>query len=196
MAENAAPRLLLAGPSGIRVIQDTAPAAQLTIDAISYDDAGEVALSGRGLGETTLRIYLDNTPVRTAVIRDNGQWRAPLPEVESGVYTLRIDAVAPDGSVTTRVETPFKRESPEVLAAAEAKTEAAAAEGVVLTAVTIQPGNTLWGIADRRYGDGFQYVKIFEANREFIKDPNLIYPGQIFTLPKDEPAADAEAPAE
>ena len=196
LTETAAPRLLLAGPSGIRVIQDSLPATQLTIDAISYDEAGEVALSGRGLGETTLRIYLDNAPVRTAVIRDNGQWRAPLPSVDSGIYTLRIDAVAPDGSVTTRVETPFKRESPEVLAAAEAKTEAAAAAGVVLTAVTIQPGNTLWGIADRRYGDGFQYVKIFEANREFIKDPNLIYPGQIFTLPKDDPVEETAAPAE
>ncbi|HCQ64443.1 MAG TPA: peptidoglycan-binding protein LysM, partial [Rhodobacteraceae bacterium] len=196
VAKTAAPRLLLAGPSGIRVIQDGLPSAQLTIDAISYDDAGEVALSGRGLGETTLRIYLDNAPVRTAVIRENGQWRAPLPAIDSGIYTLRIDAVAPDGSVTTRVETPFKRESPEVLAAAEAKTEAAAAEGRVLTAVTIQPGNTLWGIADRRYGDGFQYVKIFEANREFIRDPNLIYPGQIFTLPKDNPAAQTGAATE
>lgn len=193
--ETAAPRLLLAGPSGIRVIQDSLPSAQLTIDAISYDDAGEVALSGRGLSDTTLRIYLDNTPVRTTVIRDNGQWRAPLPAIDSGVYTLRIDAIAPDGSVTTRVETPFKRESPEVLAAAEAKTAAAAAQGRVLMAVTIQPGNTLWGIADRRYGSGFEYVKIFEANRDFIKDPNLIYPGQIFTLPEDDPDPEA-TPAE
>ncbi|MCB1339203.1 MAG: LysM peptidoglycan-binding domain-containing protein, partial [Maritimibacter sp.] len=80
---------------------------------------------------------------------------------------------------------PFKREAPEVLAAAEAKTQAAAAEGRVLTAVTIQPGNTLWGIADKRYGAGLQYVKIFEANREFIKDPDLIYPGQVFTLPEE-----------
>ena len=193
VARTAAPRLLLAGPQGIRVIQDGLPSAQLSIDAISYDDAGEVALSGRGLSESTLRIYLDNAPIRTAVIRDNGQWRAPLPAIESGIYTLRVDAVAADGSVTTRVETPFKREAPEVLAAAEAKTEAAAAEGRVLSAVTIQPGNTLWGIADRRYGDGFLYVKIFQANREFIRDPNLIYPGQIFTLPKDDPGAETAA---
>ena len=196
VAEPAAPRLLLAGPQGIRVIQDNLPSAQLTIDAISYDETGEVALSGRGLSESTLRIYLDNAPIRTAVIRDDGQWRAPLPPIESGVYTLRIDAVALDGSVTTRLETPFKREAPEILAAAEAKTQAAAAQGVVLSAVTIQPGNTLWGIADRRYGDGFSYVKIFEANREFIRDPDLIYPGQIFTLPEDDPLPEANPAAE
>ncbi len=196
-AAPAAPRLLLAGPQGIRVIQDSLPEAQLSIDAISYDETGEVALSGRGMGDSTLRIYLDNTAIRTAAVRDDGQWRAPLPAIESGIYTLRIDAVAPDGSVTTRLETPFKREQPEVLALAEAKTEAAAAEGRVLTAVTIQPGNTLWGIADRRYGDGFQYVKIFEANREFIRDPNLIYPGQVFTLPEDDLTPEApEAAAE
>ncbi|PIE08772.1 MAG: hypothetical protein CSA74_00570 [Rhodobacterales bacterium] len=191
VAAAAAPRVVLAGPQGIRVLQDSLPQAQLSIDAISYDEAGEVALSGRGEGDSALRIYLDNAAVRTAVIGDDGQWRAPLPSVESGVYTLRIDAVAPDGSVTTRIETPFKREQPEVLALAEARTEAAAAEGRVLTAVTIQPGNTLWGIADQRYGDGFKYVKIFEANREFIRDPSLIYPGQVFTLPAEDPATGA-----
>ena len=49
--------------------------------------------------------------------------------------------------------------------------------------VTVQPGFTLWGIAQERYGDGVLYVQVFEANREKIKDPNLIYPGQVFSVP-------------
>ncbi|MCE8472465.1 LysM peptidoglycan-binding domain-containing protein, partial [Rhodovulum sulfidophilum] len=52
--------------------------------------------------------------------------------------------------------------------------------------MTVQPGYTLWGIADRTYGRGMQYVKIFEANRGQISDPDLIYPGQIFDLPHVE----------
>lgn len=50
--------------------------------------------------------------------------------------------------------------------------------------VTVQPGFTLWGIASETYGDGFLYVQLFEANKDQIRDPDLIYPGQIFELPE------------
>jgi nucleoid-associated protein YgaU len=49
--------------------------------------------------------------------------------------------------------------------------------------VTVQPGFTLWAIAEGQYGDGVLYVQVFEANRGQIRDPDLIYPGQVFTLP-------------
>ena len=51
--------------------------------------------------------------------------------------------------------------------------------------VTVQAGNTLWGISRERYGQGILYVQVFEANRDKIRDPDLIYPGQIFNLPDD-----------
>jgi nucleoid-associated protein YgaU len=49
--------------------------------------------------------------------------------------------------------------------------------------LTVQPGNSLWRIARRSYGAGGHYAIIYSANRERIGDPDLIYPGQIFTLP-------------
>jgi nucleoid-associated protein YgaU len=49
--------------------------------------------------------------------------------------------------------------------------------------VVIQPGDNLWRIARGTYGRGVQYVVIYRANQDRIRDPNLIYPGQIFTLP-------------
>ena len=48
---------------------------------------------------------------------------------------------------------------------------------------TVQPGSTLWAIAKERYGSGIEYHKVFEANKERIKDPDLIYPGQVFEIP-------------
>jgi nucleoid-associated protein YgaU len=48
----------------------------------------------------------------------------------------------------------------------------------------VKPGNSLWWIARRTYGDGVQFTVIYEANRDHIRDPNKIYPGQVFTLPK------------
>ena len=49
----------------------------------------------------------------------------------------------------------------------------------------VQPGNSLWRIARGTYGSGLQYTVIYEANKDQIRDPDLIYPGQIFTLPKE-----------
>jgi len=59
-----------------------------------------------------------------------------------------------------------------------------AAPAVRLGLVTVQPGNTLWGIASEQYGAGLLYVRVFEANRDRIRDPDLIYPGQVFTVPE------------
>lgn len=44
-------------------------------------------------------------------------------------------------------------------------------------------GDTLWAIAKRYYGNGSQYPKIFNANKDKINNPNLIFPGQVLTIP-------------
>lgn len=51
---------------------------------------------------------------------------------------------------------------------------------------TIESGDTLSKIAKEFLGNAMDYPKIFEANREVIKDPNLIYPGQKIRIPSPE----------
>lgn len=48
---------------------------------------------------------------------------------------------------------------------------------------TVKRGDCLWNIAKKYYGKGNQYTKIYNANRDKIKNPNLIYPGQVLTIP-------------
>ncbi len=268
-------------PPEAEVLDTTA----VTLDTIAYAPDGAVQLSGRGQGEEALRIYLDNTAVMDAAIGGDGKWSVTLPTTAPGIYTLRIDQMGADGNVSSRFETPFKRETldalaaasgavvpaPEVIAEAEPEVvpevvaeealpekeveavpevvaEAAVAEEVVVEAapevvaeeavldemvveavpevvteeavaeevvaaepevvaapvpadpviapvvaepvnapvtVTVQPGFTLWGIATERFGEGTMYVQVFEANRASIKNPDLIYPGQVFTLPQE-----------
>lgn len=48
----------------------------------------------------------------------------------------------------------------------------------------IQKGDTLWKVAEAVYGNGAKYTEIFAANKEVIKDPDLIYPGQKIRIPK------------
>ena len=337
-ATPAAPTVLLSNKEGVRVLQAPGAATtEVTLDSISYSDTGVVQLSGRGDAGDFVRIYLDGTPVALAEIADTGAWETDLDEVASGLYTLRVDQVDAAGSVVSRVETPFKREALERLAAARAAVAAGAiaAEGAAtgdagqqtgqtrqsarsapqqvagsqaltdtpeatpstraqvvsgasaqsnepeptgptgeqyiadasansdlsgrgtgfsgtssgtttqtsaqttaqttapnmaqgqpatsdnpaavapvssptrsaaapddpaaptgpgatpnvaptVTQVTVQPGSTLWAIARKSYGEGILYVRVFEANKRLIRDPDLIYPGQVFTVPTGE----------
>lgn len=227
----ATPALLLADQSGVRVVS-TAPVPGLVIDTISYGAQGEVLIGGRGAAEgTVVRAYL-NGAVTAEAGSDAGNWQIVLQDIAPDAYTLRIDAVDAQGKVVSRAETPFVRETPEILAQAQALSAAAegqaadataqaamagtpayrdstsgagssgaaisevgsaqaadpaggaAAGAAQISVLTVQPGNTLWGIASGAYGDGVLYVRLFEANRGQIRDPDLIYPGQVFTIPQ------------
>lgn len=48
---------------------------------------------------------------------------------------------------------------------------------------TVVRGDCLWNIAKKYYGNGSKYTVIYNANRDKIKNPNLIYPGQVLTIP-------------
>lgn len=177
VARPQAPAVILADETGVRVLQaPKTDAMTALLDTISYDAVGDVALTGRSDG-AFVRVYLDNAPVTTSRIDEGGNWRAGLPDVDTGIYTLRVDELDAQGDVISRVETPFQREEPDVLAAAQSA-------GVPIEAITVQPGATLWAIARDTYGDGTLYTRLFEANRESIRDPDLIFPGQVFSLPE------------
>ncbi|RYG89816.1 LysM peptidoglycan-binding domain-containing protein [Loktanella sp. IMCC34160] len=188
-AAPSAPAVLSLSEEGVELIQpatsDTSPEvmSSVALDSITYDPAGEVLLAGRGSSDGFVRIYLDNQPITTSRIGDGGNWRTDLPEVDTGVYTLRVDEVDAEGAVISRIETPFKREEPEAIAEVMAEDQATLDErGIAVR--TVQPGNTLWAIARDRYGEGVMYTYVFEANRDRIRNPDLIYPGQVFVLPE------------
>ncbi|MFK7765336.1 MAG: LysM peptidoglycan-binding domain-containing protein [Roseobacter sp.] len=175
--------LLRSDETGVTLLQTApAPTSRIVLDTIGYTDDGVVQLAGRASDSAQqIRVYLNNRSVAQLAVDQDGGWQGIVPDVDPGVYTLRLDALSQDGSVASRLETPFKREAPSVLAAA---TQDVDASGTV-QAVTVQAGDTLWAIARERYGDGVLYVQVFEANRRAIRDPNLIYPGQVFDLPNE-----------
>ncbi|WP_299428462.1 LysM peptidoglycan-binding domain-containing protein [uncultured Shimia sp.] len=321
-----APAVIVSDSEGVRVVQPAAPKeatpevlAAVSIDSISYTDAGAVMVSGRGNPSAFVRLYLDNALAATTKIDDAGLWSTQLEDVAGGLYELRADEVDETANVLSRVVTPFKRETPETVAKARAQAEAVAeaetsaqapetpasvasedndvsvgtasetiavksAEGTdedeaapesapvvadvsgtgvsvaanqaeiasekaaeavqeqpaeevaqadaaateptsvpsetaqaqpeevtspeqttatseaelepagepePVTAqppvriVTVQPGATLWAIARDRYGEGQLYLQVFEANKDKIRDPDLIYPGQVFSVPEE-----------
>jgi nucleoid-associated protein YgaU len=54
------------------------------------------------------------------------------------------------------------------------------------TTYTVQSGDTLWKIAKQHYGEGSKYMEIFEANKDLLKDPDHIYPGQELVIPPEQ----------
>ena len=187
VAEPAAPTVLLADEDGVKVLQtggDTP--TEVSVGAITYGADGAVNLSGTGVPGNFVRLYLDNGLIATVPVSENGTWELSSDAIAAGTYTLRADEVDANGAVVSRFETPFKREAAaDLIAAAPAPAEDAADAPATtrVSAVTVQPGFTLWGIARESYGDGMLFVKVYEANKSLIRDPDLIYPGQVFEVP-------------
>ena len=147
----------------------------LTVDSIDYDRSGRVWIGGSARPGARVRIYLDNKPLGDAVADSRGRWSfQPKKPLRPGSYRLRADELGSSGRVARRIEIPFSR--------ADAIVDLPASRIAV-----VQPGNSLWRIARGTYGSGLQYTVIYEANKDQIRDPDLIYPGQIFTLPKTAP---------
>lgn len=178
--------VLRADAEGVTLVQPVAqmPQGKVVLDTISYSDSGVVQLAGRAGGNMRVLVYLDNAPSGQFATAENGSWGGGLTAVDPGVYTLRLDEVDAAGKVLSRLETPFKREAPEVLLPPQGAEGTPAAPAPLVRAVTVQKGDTLWAISQQRYGSGFLYVRVFEANHKAIRDPDLIYPGQVFTIPE------------
>ncbi len=143
----------------------------VSIDVVDYDDNGRLIIAGRAVAGAVIIIYLDNRPIGQTVAAADGRfWLRPDEPVAPGLYTLRADQVDDDGSVVARAETPFQRTTP-------------LADIPDNRQIIVQPGNNLWRLARRIYGQGLQYTVIYQANRDQIRNPDLIYPGQVFELP-------------
>jgi nucleoid-associated protein YgaU len=162
------PSILLQSPSG-------KPDAGLSVETLDYDDRGRLTISGRARPKAKVNVYLNNGFIGQARADADGGWRlSPDAPIEPGLYTLRADQIDAWGKVAARVSMPFQRAQFRIDKMADAAPE---------PFVIVQPGNSLWRLARRVYGQGTQYTTIFRANKDQIKDPDLIFPGQVFAIP-------------
>ena len=289
----------------------TAKAVALRLDAVDYNDKGDIIFSGRAAPGTAIRLYVDNGDVGDAIVDSAGNWSFSGSDIIApGTHTLRADQIDAAGKVMARIELPFQREDAAAVAALNAppapatpetqppqatevepssaatppqtaevqppqtatpsqttevqpppaiatppqtaegqpqpatttppqtaevqppaagtppqtaevaKTEpdasgpapeqpaienkkqevttaavAAAEQTAKMTGpdkprsgkVVIQPGNNLWKLSRVIYGRGKSYTVIYKANKDQIRNPNRIYPGQIFAIPNAKP---------
>lgn len=178
-AADATPIVVRRTPDAVQIVQPSGPAipSNVSLDLVSYAESGAVQLAGRGQPGNVARIYTDGQLAGEAPIAQGGNWALEISDIAEGRYVLRVDEISVSGEVLSRTESPFQRQFP------EANLPDSFSQGAK---IIVQPGNTLWLMATEAYGDGDAYSQIFSANQDAIRDPDLIYPGQIFSIPRIE----------
>jgi hypothetical protein len=170
-----APLLVKPESGGVTLLQPAAaePASGIVLDRITYSEQGDLVAAGRGRPGAIVRIYANAVFVEEIRCDDDGEWQIKIAsDVATTALLLRFDEVDANGLVLSRVETPFEY-SPLVTA-----------HELHDRKIVVQKGDYLWKFAEQHYGAGWRYSVIFSANADLIRDPDLIYPGQIFTVPE------------
>ncbi|MBH1973828.1 MAG: LysM peptidoglycan-binding domain-containing protein [Rhodobacteraceae bacterium] len=183
-------------PDGLwaTALPDVAPGIyQLRVDQLGADGKVVSRFETPFKRETLEALAAAVAPGATApaVVAEPAAEVALEPEAAPAVVTEAPAAVAAPDAGSAAATVPAAEPAAVAAEPAAAPLGSVAADPVPATAqapltVTVQPGFTLWGIAEGRYGDGVRYVQVFDANKDKIKDPDLIYPGQVFTIPAKE----------
>lgn len=143
-------------------------AGPVSIGWVHHRHDNHMTVSGHAAANAAVQVYLDNKPLgKTAVADKHGSWsvEASTP-IKNGRHPIRADEIAANGKVTARAEVGFAiGKAPE--------------PGRVIVA----PGENLWQIAVRTYGNGADYIIIYKANKAQIRDPSHLYPGQVLIIP-------------
>ena len=146
-------------------------AGALSISGVRYDSSDRLAVAGKAPAKAKIQLYVDDKAVGHTKADENGRWHvAPKVKLASGEHHIRADQIGDDGKVAARAEITF---TPGGALPADGK-------------LVVEPGNSLWRIARQVYGTGFEYMTIYQANKEQIRDPNLIYPGQVIEIPTNK----------
>ena len=188
-------------------------AGAVVVETVETEPGGKLHVSGRARPGAAVRLYLNDSFVSSVTAGADGRFAVTINEgVVSGNYRVRLDEVESNsGTVRARAEVPFN--VPDALVTASVPTqptapkrpETAAAQQPQIAATvspvplnesspsavvvpriattTVSRGDSLWRISRLTYGEGTRYAVIYKANREQIRNPNLIYPGQIFVVP-------------
>ena len=177
----------------------------VVVETVEIEKGGKFHVSGLARPGAALRLYLNDSFVTSVTAGTDGRFAVTINEgVAPGNYRVRLDEASGTGTVRARAEVPFI--APETTASvstqaskqpqlAAAGTTAAQDSGAPSSTVvvpkiattTVTRGDSLWRLSQTSYGAGMRYAVIYNANKEQIRNPNLIYPGQVFVMPASEP---------
>lgn len=128
--------------------------------------------NGKGLFNTNIKVSLENYTIKE-----------DQKEGMDIVVSFSLKQYKDFGTKICKIEFPKSQKPVAKTPAPARQTVSSPAPANQNKTYTVVRGDCLWNIAKKFYGNGSQYTKIYNANRDKIKRPNLIYPGQVLTIP-------------
>jgi nucleoid-associated protein YgaU len=150
-------------------------------DVVTIAPDGMAVLAGRAAPGSLVQVFDGDEKLGEVVADRRGEWvLIPARPLAAGTHRLGLRVATRPGltiASAAAVVATLPRAAP--AAAGPPKAAASAAR-----AYRVRRGNTLWQIARHFLGAGIRYLAIYAANLDRIRDPDLIYPGQVFRLPR------------
>ncbi|WP_421723103.1 LysM peptidoglycan-binding domain-containing protein [Bauldia sp.] len=171
-------------------------APEVVVTAVEAETTGDLYIAGTATTPEPVRVYMDDRLLGEAKPSPSGTWLLQAErDLPAGTYTVRADQVeTPSGEVVARAEVPFERDV-EVAILKPVVDTGGDATGADVTGrlgdpqtVIIKRRDNLWRISRRIYGKGIRWSTIYQANKDQIRNPRWIYPGQVFVLPEGNTA--------
>ncbi|MEO0977344.1 MAG: LysM peptidoglycan-binding domain-containing protein [Pseudomonadota bacterium] len=167
----------------------------ITVEAVE-SEPDKVYVAGTGKPGSSVRVYVGEDYQGEAKVNASGRWLVQgTKNVPEGNVEVRADLIGQDGdTVDARAAVTFEKEQDKqivltkVIATGTGSGQGSQGADVqkALPVVIIRKGDNLWRISRRLYGDGVRYTTIYQANQDQIRDPDLIYPGQVFLTPEGD----------
>jgi nucleoid-associated protein YgaU len=179
-------------------------------DIARIERTGDAVIAGRAAPGSTVELLRNGERHDRAVVNQSGQFVMVPPRLPAGNYELTLRSRQPDGKEATSKQSVVvalddatsssgalgssQAQQPSQLGVSKLPFATAAAvptdEGPQAAAVVpkvgttvVSRGDSLWRISRVTYGSGMRYAVVYKANRDRIRNPDRIYPGQVFVLP-------------
>ncbi len=141
----------------------------LSLDIVEYSPKGNLMLSGRAKLNYEISLFLDDKYIGNIKPNEKGIWTF----ISNDVYkyeqaNLRLEIYNQNKILEKSFVTNIFNEN--LLYLGE-------------KSLVVQPGNSLWRISRKTWGGGMLYTEIYKRNIKIINNPDLIYPGQVLTIP-------------
>ncbi len=142
-----------------------------SVDYVEYSPESKITFSGRTAENKNLSFFIDNKLIGKTLSNDQGFWTfVTKKKIPLGELDLRVDLKLNDKLYS--FSTPVFNDNLNGLN-----------ELLDSNNFVVQPGNSLWRIARRAMGGGIYYSEIYKKNQMKISNPDLIFPGQVLTIP-------------
>ena len=154
--------------SNIEIINNNEKILGLSLDIVEYLDNDSLNLIGRTKPSSLISLFFSNNFIKDTQSDKYGNWKIELKNFKLTDNNIMIVTEIDGQKIKLKTKIFDKKIDPNFIREKE---------------ITVKDGNSLWRIARKTLGGGIYYSEIYKNNINEIKNPDLIFPGQVFNIP-------------